>query len=153
MEWNRQSIRGLLAVVCGGVILYVALHHLGAVIGALRALLDVLAPFLLGGAVAFVLNVPMRAIERQMPSGGAMKRLRRPLALVMTLVCVALVLLFASQIIGPGVAEALSSIAVQIPGAVTGCKAGCWRWRNIGLSWRRGSWIWSWTGAACLKSW
>ena len=118
MEWNRQSIRGLLAVVCGGVILYVALHHLGAVIGALRVLLDVLTPFLLGGAVAFVLNVPMRAIERQMPSGGAMKRVRRPLALVMTLVCVALVLLFASQIIGPGIAEALSSIAVQIPGAV-----------------------------------
>ena len=53
-----------------------------------------------------------------MPSGGAVKRVRRPLALVMTLVCVALVLLFASQIIGPGIAEALSSLAVQIPGAV-----------------------------------
>ena len=118
MEWNRQSIRGLLAVVCGGVVLYVGLHHLGAVIGALKALLHVLAPFLLGGAVAFVLNVPMRSIEGQMPAGGAMKRVRRPLALVMTLVCVALVLLFASQIIGPGIGEALSSIAVQIPGAV-----------------------------------
>ena len=47
MEWNRQSIRGLLAVVCSGVVLYVGLHHLGAVIGALKALLHVLAPFLL----------------------------------------------------------------------------------------------------------
>ena len=63
MEWNRQSIRGLLTVVCSGVVLYVALHHLSAVIGALRALLDVLAPFLLDGAVAFVLNVPMKKIE------------------------------------------------------------------------------------------
>lgn len=119
MEWNRQSIRGLLLVVCTGIVLYSALQNLGAVTGALRALLGVAAPFLLGGAVAFVLNVPMRAIERQMPSGGAMKRVRRPLALVMTLVCVGLVLLFASQIIGPGIAEALSSIAAQIPGAVS----------------------------------
>jgi len=118
MEWNRQSIRGLLIVVCTGIVLYSALQNWVAVMAVVRALLDVLAPFLLGGAVAFILNVPMRAIERKMPSGGAMKRVRRPLALVMTLVCVALVLLFASQIIGPGIAEALSSIAAQIPDAL-----------------------------------
>ena len=118
MEWNRQSIRGLLMVVCGGVVLYTGLHHLGTVIRAVKALLNVLAPFLLGGAVAFVLNVPMRAIERHMPAGGRMKGLRRPLALVMTLVCVALVLILASQIIAPGIAEAVTSVTAQIPNAL-----------------------------------
>ena len=123
MEWNRQSIRGLLIVVCSGVVLYTGLHHLSAVAGAFKRLLDVLAPFLLGGAVAFVLNVPMRAIERHMPAGGKMRGLRRPLSLVMTLVCVALVLILASQIIAPGIAEAVASITAQIPNALERLRA------------------------------
>ena len=62
MEWNRQTTRGVLLVVCGGVAFYCALQNLGAVLGAVGRIFGILAPFLLGGALAFVLNVPMRAI-------------------------------------------------------------------------------------------
>jgi len=66
MEWNKQKIKGLLLVVCGGVAFYCALQRLDAVLAALGWLLGILAPFLLGGALAFILNVPMRAIERHL---------------------------------------------------------------------------------------
>ena len=59
MEWNKQKIKGLLLVVCGGVAFYCALQRLDAVLAALGWLLGILAPFLLGGALAFILNVPM----------------------------------------------------------------------------------------------
>ena len=92
MEWNRQNIKGLLLVVCGGVAFYCAL--------------------------AFVLNVPMRAIERHLLKnsrrGG---KLRRPLALVLTLLAVLGVLALASLVIGPGIAEAVMSIIREIPAA------------------------------------
>ena len=79
----------LLAVVCGGVAFYCALQNLGTVFTALGWLLGVLWPFLLGGAIAFILNVPMRAIERQLfPKKRRLNRLRRPLALVLTLAAV-----------------------------------------------------------------
>ena len=79
MEWNRQNIKGLLLVVCGGVAFYCALQNLDVVWGAVRALLGILAPFLLGGALAFILNVPMRAIERHLfPSSRKGAKLRRP---------------------------------------------------------------------------
>ena len=64
MEWNKQSIKGLLLVVCGGVAFYCVLQNLDVVWGAARRIFGILSPFLLGGALAFVLNVPMRAIER-----------------------------------------------------------------------------------------
>lgn len=119
MEWNREAVKSLLAVVCGGVAFYCALQNLGAVFGALGRLIGVLWPFLLGGAIAFVLNVPMRMIERNLFSGArAMSRIRRPLALVLTLAAVLGVLALASAVIGPGVGETVMSIARQIPTAV-----------------------------------
>ena len=86
MEWNKQNLKGALLVVCGGAAFYAALQHLGVVASALAALVGMLSPFLLGGAIAFVLNVPIRAIERNLyPKAKRGAGLRRPLALVMTL--------------------------------------------------------------------
>ncbi len=119
MEWNKQTVRSVLLVVCGGVAFYCALQNLGAVVAALGWTLGVLAPFLLGGAIAFILNVPMRAIERHLfPKAKRAAGLRRPLALVLTLLAVAGVLALASFVIGPGVADAVRSVARQVPAAL-----------------------------------
>ena len=112
MEWNKQNIKGLLLVVCGGVAFYCALQNLDVVWGAVRGLLGILAPFLLGGALAFVLNVPMRAIERHLLQNSRRgAKLRRPLLAVLG------VLALASLVIGPGIADAVMSIIREIPAA------------------------------------
>ena len=119
MEFNRENVRWLLLVICSGIAFYGALMHLPAVLGAVGSLLGIVAPFLLGGVIAFILNVPMRAIERHMfPNVKGKEKLRRPLALMVTLLAVCGVLTLASCVIGPGIADAVRSIAVQIPGAM-----------------------------------
>ena len=118
MDWNRDQIKQRLLVVCGGVAFFCALQNLGTVFAALGRLLGILAPFLTGGAIAFVLNVPMRAIERLLPSAGRRReRLRRPLALILTLAAVAGVVTLAACVISPGVGEAVRSITSQLPAA------------------------------------
>ena len=118
MEWNRQTVKSLLLVVCGGVAFYCGLQHLGVVAGAVVWLLGILSPFVMGGAIAFVLNVPMRAIERHLfPNRRRLTRLRRPLALVLTLVALTGVLTLAFCVIGPGIKDAVVSIAAQVPDA------------------------------------
>ena len=119
MELNKQNIRSLLLVICGGVAFYVALQNLGAVVLGLRWLMGILSPFLLGGTIAFILNVPMRAIERQLfPRKRRGGKLRRPLALVLTLLAVIGVLTLAVCVIGPGVGDASRSVVEQIPTAM-----------------------------------
>ena len=118
MEWNRQTVKSLLLVVCGGVAFYCGLQHLGVVVGAVAWLLGILSPFVLGGGIAFVLNVPMRAIERHLfPNQRRLTKLRRPLALVLTLVALTGVLTLAFCVIGPGIKDAVMSIAAQVPDA------------------------------------
>lgn len=118
MNLSKET-KNLLIVVCAGAGFYAAVQHLNVVWGALMAALGVFAPFLLGGSIAFVLNVPMRAIERHVfPKERQMDRLRRPLALIFTLVAVLGVLTVAMWVIIPGVKEAILSAALQVPEAV-----------------------------------
>ena len=118
MQWNKQNVKWLLLVVFAGVAFFCALQNLGIVLSACNALMGILAPFLLGGAIAFILNVPMRAIERHLsPKNRKVDKIRRPLALVMTLLAVGGVISLAFNVIGPGVKDAVLSIAHQIPDA------------------------------------
>ena len=119
MEWKKENLRGLLLVVCGGIAFYSLLQNLPAVAMAVGWVLGILGPFLLGGAMAFILNVPMRAIERHLfpVRPGKQIKGRRPMALLITLLAVIGVLVLASSVIGPGIAEAVRSLAAQVPGA------------------------------------
>ena len=117
MDWNREQIKQRLLVVCGGVAFFCALQNLPAVAGAVRWVLGVLSPFLVGGAIAFILNVPMRAIEAHLPSGRRWRSLRRPLALILTLAAVIGVVTLAVCVVSPGIGDAVRSISGQLPAA------------------------------------
>lgn len=118
MQWNKQNVKWLLLVVFAGIAFFCALQNLGVVLSACKALIGILAPFLLGCAIAFILNVPMRAIERHLfPKDRKCDKFRRPLALILTLVAVGGVISLAFNVIGPGVKDAVLSIAEQIPAA------------------------------------
>ena len=118
MDLNKQTVKTLLGVACGSIAFAAALLHLSTVAGAVVWLLGVLAPLLLGCAIAFILNVPMRGLERCLfPHAKKAEKLRRPLALVLTIAAVAAVLALAAMVIVPGVEEAVTSIAAQAPQA------------------------------------
>lgn len=131
MQWNKQNIKWLLLVVFSGIAFFCALQNLGFVLGGLKAFIGILAPFLLGGVIAFILNVPMRAIERHLsPKNKKVDKIRRPLALMMTLVAFAGVIALASNVIAPGIKDAVLSIAEQLPAAYDRLQAQILVWEN-----------------------
>ncbi len=86
MELNQKTMKKLFLLIGFGVILYWALQNIAMLGGILGALLGLLAPFLLGGCIAFILNVPMRRIEEALFSKkGKLQKLKRPVSLVLTL--------------------------------------------------------------------
>ena len=64
MKMDRQLFQKLLIVVAFGVLLNFAVQHLDVLGQGLSWVGAVVEPFVLGGVVAFILNVPMRAVER-----------------------------------------------------------------------------------------
>ena len=118
MQWNKQNVKWLLLVIFSGIAFFCALQNLRLVFAACKGLIGILAPFLLGGAIAFILNVPMRAIERYLaPRNRKMDAFRRPLSLLLTLLAFAGVIGLACNVIGPGIKDAVLTLAEQLPHA------------------------------------
>ncbi len=63
-KWHNPGQRRLLGLVAFGVGLYWTLQHYQLLVAVFRTLLGLMAPLLLGLAIAFIINVPMRGIER-----------------------------------------------------------------------------------------
>ena len=125
MELSRGTMKKLLALITFVVALYTALEHLALTMAALGFVWGVLTPFLVGGALAFILNVPMRFLERKLfpPPRGKKKRLlsdgaRRGLSLLLTLALAAAVLLVLALVVAPQLAESVSGLGYTIMDAV-----------------------------------
>lgn len=112
---NKQSQRAMAVFVFGGIGFYCALQNLGAVVLGVGAVISLLSPLLLGGAIAFVLSVPMGFLERKLFSRP--RKWVRPASLILTLVLLFGVLFVASVVIVPNLKEAVSVLPDQISGA------------------------------------
>ena len=84
MEMNKKTIRTLILGAAGCIVLYWLLHETERLTALLKSGLSILTPFTAGAAVAFVLNVPMRAVEKWL-KGVSKSGLRRALAIFLTL--------------------------------------------------------------------
>lgn len=115
MEINKKNLRVIFLGVAGCIVLYWLLHETERVKGIVSTTLGILSPFLVGAAIAFVLNVPMRWIEtglKKITNAG----LRRALALMLTIICVLLVLYGVIYFLIPQVSETMESLIGTLPG-------------------------------------
>ena len=122
MELNRSTMKKLIFLILFTAVLLALAQNVQEVSKGLRFLLGILSPFLAGGALAFILNVPMRSLERRFLSSLRRSRrwskLTRPLALLLTLVLVLLVVLVLLLVIIPQLGESVASLGAQISAAI-----------------------------------
>lgn len=94
MDLNKENLRKIRGLILFTIIVLIALWKYSMVLGALGFLLGIIFPFLLGAAIAFILNVPMHFLETKLFSGakqegkGWAKKMGRPISLVLTILLV-----------------------------------------------------------------
>ena len=109
MELDKKNFKRLLAVVCAGIILYWLLNEPQLASGVWSFAIRTLSPFIVGAVIAFILNVPMRFFERHLKfiqKAG----FRRSIALLLTLVCGALVITAVFSLLIPQLAKTIASL-------------------------------------------
>lgn len=90
-EVNKKTIFRFFLGAAACIVLYWLLNEHESVKLAWSTLLNILSPFILGGCVAFIANVPMRFFEGKLTKIQSFG-LRRAVALVLTFIAVAIVL-------------------------------------------------------------
>lgn len=112
---DKKTLRNIFLGVGGCILLYWLLHDMDRVKNVYRFLKELFSPFVIGAALAFVLNVPMRAIEGKL--GGIKKiSLRRLLALLLTMIVILLVLFVMFRLLLPQIASTVESLVAKLPG-------------------------------------
>ena len=75
---------------------------------------ELISPFAAGAAIAFIFNVPMRAIENQLTDFHKLS-IRRGLAMVLTILCLILIIMFVFELLIPQIRLTLVSLSEKIP--------------------------------------
>ena len=91
MDISKKSVKKIRELIVFTAFLVVALWKFNVVLDVLKAIWGIVFPFVLGGAIAFVTNVPMSFLEKKI-FGRAKKedkiveKLARPISLFLTIV-------------------------------------------------------------------
>lgn len=94
MNLNKENLKKIRGLIVFTVILLIALWNYSLILDVLGQGVGIVYPFLLGGTIAFVINVPMSFFEEKLFQNQMMKnkkvaqRLARPVSLIITLIVV-----------------------------------------------------------------
>ena len=114
MEIKSKTLRNIFLGVAACIVLYWLLHETERIKAIWVSVSKVLEPFVTGAAIAFVLNVPMRAIEKLL-KGIKSLALRRAVSIVLTLLAVALVITGVIYLLVPQLVNTIRSLIDSIP--------------------------------------
>lgn len=116
MELNRDTINKIRGLILFTVITVIVGINYIKVLGLLAAAVNMAAPFILGAAIAFILNVPMRRIESSL--SHVLKRgsrLLRPVSMALSILLVAGVLFLVMFVVAPQLVRTLLGLQSSIP--------------------------------------
>lgn len=113
MHIEKKTLRNVFIGVVSCIVLYWILHETERVRTVFSVIKGVISPFALGAGLAFILNVPMRAIEGKL--GRVEKaKLRRLIAIVLTFIAVLLVLTLVFVLLIPQLSNTIQSLIPKL---------------------------------------
>ncbi len=110
MEFNKKTIRQIFLGVFGCILLYWLLHDTERVRSFISVISGIIAPFVFGGVLAFILNVPMRAIENGLLKKVSNQTAKRVLAVVLTFIALLLVVSLVFWLLIPQIIETVNAL-------------------------------------------
>lgn len=122
MNPDKRNTRRIMFIVAFGVILFIALMRLPSIMSAIGGLFAVISPVTLGLSMAFVLNIIMNLFEKRVfafmkkSKTPIIRKLCRPISLIITFVLGFGVIALVLVIIIPQVVEAVNMVINKLPG-------------------------------------
>lgn len=106
------------------IILYWVLNNLSDITNGITTLFSLFMPFIMGGVIAFIFNVPMRCIERHIftkekYNTPRMRMLKRTISYAATFLIILAIIVTAILVVVPQLATTIADIVSTVPGAAT----------------------------------
>ncbi len=118
MGFDKVKIRQICWIIFYVAVLVFFLLYMGIVLAGLKLVLGIFLPFLIGAAIAFILNIPMNGIEKKILGkwhGKAADKLKRPISIVGSLLFVVAILMLVVVAVVPQLETTITTLGAKIP--------------------------------------
>lgn len=120
MKLDKENMRKMRQLILFTIIILIALWNYKMIFDAIRFVFGIIFPFLLGGGIAFVLNVPMSFFEEKLFYNRYLKdkkianRIARPISLVLTIAVLIGVVVLVMFVVIPELTKTVISLGKTI---------------------------------------
>ena len=121
MDLNKKNMKRIALLIAFGLLLYWGLNHPGQAGQMLSTVFSIFLPFLLGGCLAFLLNVILRPVERGWRRawgkryGPRQKRAQRPVCLLVSTLLLVGVVFAIFFIVVPALKDSVVNFVSLLP--------------------------------------
>lgn len=118
MNLDKKTIKKIRGLMIFAAVVLLVVIYIKDVTAVLIVAFGIVKPFLIGAAIAFVLNLPMTAIEEHLLGkiqAKRFQRLRRPLSIMLSLVLIILVIVIVLLTVVPQLGKTFTQLGNQIP--------------------------------------
>ena len=122
MKIDKSILKKLFVLAAGCILFAWLVLDTARATAMFSAVWGLISPFVVGAGIAFVFNVPMRAIERQL-ADIRKTGLRRGLSILLTILCLVLIIMFVFEMLIPQIRLTVESLSQTIPVFVEGLAA------------------------------
>ena len=122
MKIDKSVLKKLFVLAAGCILFAWLVLDTARATAMFTAIWNLISPFVVGAGIAFVFNVPMRAIERQL-ADIRKAGFRRVLSIVLTILCLVLIIMFVFELLIPQIRLTVESLSQTIPVFVEGLAA------------------------------
>lgn len=122
MKIDKSVLKKLFVLAAGCILFAWLVLDTARATTMFRTVWGLFSPFVVGAGIAFVFNVPMRAIERQL-ADIRKAGFRRVLSIVLTILCLVLIIMFVFELLIPQIRLTVESLSQTIPVFVEGLAA------------------------------
>jgi predicted PurR-regulated permease PerM len=124
VELDKRNVKKILLIITFAVGLYTIVQNLGVVFGAVVSIWSVLSTVITGFGIAFVLNILLRILEKGVfrfmneSTKPLVRRLRRPLCLLLTILLALGFMIVIGLVIIPQVLNTFLNLLNKFPGYI-----------------------------------
>lgn len=121
MELSKKTVKRIMLIITFTVLIIWAVYNHKVLFGYIGDLYSLVSPFVVGLCIAFVVNVLMRPLERlwmkllSNRKGSWVKKLKRPICLILSILIVIGIILAVVFIILPELTESIASLVGMVP--------------------------------------
>lgn len=118
MNLDKQNMRNIRLIILFIAVVALVVINIREACSAVLFVLGIMTPFLWGGAIAFVMNIPLNGVEKRLLknwNGKYAEKLKRPLSIALSFVLVICVITFVIMTVVPQLGKTVIELGNKLP--------------------------------------